>query len=83
MSASKQEINNRLDQLIENSILVDVAKFESMLVSNQNLERSDFRSDNTRGVYDPESRTRYFVHENELFPFAPPAASLAAHPPQN
>ena len=55
------------NQAIEKTIQVDAIEFESMLVSNRNLLRCDFRSNNTRGLYDPNSRTRYFVTEHDLF----------------
>ncbi len=58
---------HNFDQPIETSVKLEVEQFEAMLVSSQNLIRCDSGEDNTRGLYDPSSKVRYFVHEHDLF----------------
>lgn len=76
-------ITDDFDQLIDKTIHVEIGEFQSLLVSNQNLMRCDFRSDNTRGVYDPLSRTRYYVHEQELFPYTSSGSLVEVHSSHN
>lgn len=48
-------------------VLVDGATFESLLISNRNLERWDSPNQNTFGLFDPHHRIRYVIGQAELF----------------
>ena len=46
---------------------VNRAKFCDLLVSNLKLERADVIGARIRGLYDPETRMRYLIEEENLY----------------
>ena len=52
---------------IRNEVRVDATDFETMLVSNRQLQRCDSPDLNLLGLYDPELKVRFVIDEHELF----------------
>jgi len=48
-------------------VAVDGGTFQSLLISNRNLERWDSPDQNTFGLFDPQHRIRYVIGQSELF----------------
>jgi hypothetical protein len=48
-------------------VAVDGGTFQSLLISNRNLERWDSPDQNTFGLFDPQQRIRYVIGQSELF----------------
>ena len=58
------------DRLTESEVTVvsvDGDTFQSLLISNRNLERWDSPNQNTFGLFDPHHRIRYVIGQSELF----------------
>lgn len=53
--------------VIDREVEVDSQQYSSMLISNQELVRCDAPEKRVRGLYDPQSRTRFFIAETHLF----------------
>ena len=49
------------------NVAVEGHEFFKLLLSRRTLYRSDDAARRLRGLYDPESGTRYIIHEDELF----------------
>lgn len=58
---------DRLSEAGVTVVAVDGGTYQSLLISNRNLERWDSPDQNTFGLFDPQHRIRYVIGQSELF----------------
>lgn len=64
---AESPLSDRLTQSEVTVVSVDGDTFQSLLISNRNLERWDSPNHNTFGLFDPHHRIRYVIGQSELF----------------
>lgn len=67
LSSKVKDASTLETQAIDKEVEVDFNEYSSMLISNKNLIRCDAPEKRVRGLYDPKSKTRFFIPETHLF----------------
>ncbi len=65
--STEAQMTDRLTESEVTVVSVDGDTFQSLLISNRNLERWDSPNQNTFGLFDPHHRIRYVIGQSELF----------------